>query len=110
MSLRYIGSENAIFTTSGQIFFDFAQSLRHRLLREPEHVGRLRLGAAVNAEQCKKLQVSLRQLAQFCREPGITQFLYPATVAGIALRHQGIARAAGRLQRTISGSRTLYRG
>ena len=43
MSLRYIGSENAIFTTSGQIFFDFAQSLRHRLLRAPEHAGRLRL-------------------------------------------------------------------
>lgn len=110
MPLRYIGSENAIFTTSGQIFFDFVKPLRHRLLRAPEHAGRLRLGAAVNAEQCKKLQVGLRQLAQFCREPGITQLLYPATATGIELRHQGIARAAGRLQRTISGSRTLCRG
>ena len=43
MFLHYIGSENAVFTTSGQIFFDFAQSLRHRLLRASEHAGRLRL-------------------------------------------------------------------
>ena len=69
MYLCYIGSENAIFTTSSQIFFDFAQSLRHRLLREPEHIGCLRLGADVNAEKREKLQVSLRQLAQLCIEP-----------------------------------------